>query len=517
MGENLENKISWRGKLLVITMLLSIMLTELSVLASVSPGDIYAIEVVLNKPGIEYNLLKLASTEGVRRVDYFYWSYSAYAYRSRYDSRLIVVVSEQGLKCANVRVSEDEPRVIMCIKAGNLTLKGLSEAVEKAQSSGAITWKVRKITLGEAIGYIFAKNIGGAEVKVFVGINSTKGILKIGLRIEGARKMGDELASNIRNKVEGLLRKIGIPQSKKLLNISVIRESLVRGEVTVTQERYIAIRIQIPLYEERETITAHVCNIVYKEKELNVSQLKPESLRKLGWEVRAEIKEGTIAFMARKTVGRASLTILGKGKGYEVEEMEDDEAYVLKDMLILAFRITGVDEIGDRIVAEFKQAVKSLGLDEKLVDKQYFNRVEILNIKLKPAYAVSEKDLKEALKVELEWLLKNGIIKGLSEKDIGSIISAIKLGYAGWNRRLVWFDGEWKPYSEVPGALVLRGTYSLPSELMISKPTAIEQPEKSLIDVLIKISTPLAVSVSIATAAATVSYVVAKKRVRIEE
>lgn len=61
----------------------------------------------------------------------------------------------------------------------------------------------------------------------------------------------------------------------------------------------------------------------------------------------------------------------------------------------------------------------------------------------------NEKELKNSLKYELKWLIEIGVIKGLDDEAVNEIISSAKIGYAGWNSRLVYYNGKWLPYHEV--------------------------------------------------------------------
>ena len=113
-------------------------------LACYSPADAYAVEVVLNKPGVSYNLSKLAGVECVVAVSYF-GSYAAYAYKSHYDDRLVVVVSKQGLKHANVQALGDEPVAVVSVKGLNVSLEQISNNIEKAGDERG--WRVERVPL----------------------------------------------------------------------------------------------------------------------------------------------------------------------------------------------------------------------------------------------------------------------------------------------------------------------------------------------------------------------------------
>ncbi|MEM0309141.1 MAG: hypothetical protein QXO64_09385, partial [Thermofilaceae archaeon] len=75
------------------------------VAACFSPADVYAVEVVLNKPGVEYDLSRLT---GAREIEYA--NGVGYAYRSHFDPRLIVVLSEQ-------RVNDDAKHLAVRVQA----------------------------------------------------------------------------------------------------------------------------------------------------------------------------------------------------------------------------------------------------------------------------------------------------------------------------------------------------------------------------------------------------------------
>ncbi|MEM2598005.1 MAG: hypothetical protein QXT50_05015, partial [Thermofilum sp.] len=71
-----------------LALLAALLFSAVSVLACFSQADLYAVEVVLNKPNVTYDLSKLR----VEQVEP-----GVYAYRSPVDSRLVVALSELEL------------------------------------------------------------------------------------------------------------------------------------------------------------------------------------------------------------------------------------------------------------------------------------------------------------------------------------------------------------------------------------------------------------------------------------
>ncbi|ASJ01508.1 CGP-CTERM-anchored Cys-rich protein [Thermococcus gorgonarius] len=70
-----------------------------------------------------------------------------------------------------------------------------------------------------------------------------------------------------------------------------------------------------------------------------------------------------------------------------------------------------------------------------------------------PAYSPEEVSAPEVLKAALEELLEEGIIEGLSEKDIEDISRVANWGKAGWNSHIGWYETKngtyaWIPYDE---------------------------------------------------------------------
>jgi len=69
---------------------------------------------------------------------------------------------------------------------------------------------------------------------------------------------------------------------------------------------------------------------------------------------------------------------------------------------------------------------------------------------------VNPNKIREALIYELLWLTRVGVINGLSEGDIKAIGEVAEVGNAGWNSRLVYYEGEWVPYYKVSDALLIK-------------------------------------------------------------
>ena len=99
---------------------------------------------------------------------------------------------------------------------------------------------------------------------------------------------------------------------------------------------------------------------------------------------------------------------------------------------------------------------------------------------LEPAIDTSGFDCVTALIVELDWLSKNEVIENLTERDIHGICKVAHQGTAGFNSRIVYEGGAWLTYRETGNPVQLVklddcGGFSiteLPGETASSVPTA---------------------------------------------
>ena len=70
--------------------------------------------------------------------------------------------------------------------------------------------------------------------------------------------------------------------------------------------------------------------------------------------------------------------------------------------------------------------------------------------------AVDDFDFGAAMKTELECLIDDRVIVGLTDTDVDEIASASVRGAAGYNSRIVYENGEWIPYRETGGPILMK-------------------------------------------------------------
>ena len=150
-------------------------ITGIVVSACFDPMDKYSIEVLLNKPGIKYNIVKLANLDNVVKL-----SDDIYLYRSHLSKDVVVIVSLQSLhpnggeKYIAVRI---EPRVIkerierlscrLYLTIPNMPRESVVEALDRACKLG---WKYsgNPIIRDRYVRAVMVKNVINYKVEVSI-------------------------------------------------------------------------------------------------------------------------------------------------------------------------------------------------------------------------------------------------------------------------------------------------------------------------------------------------------------
>ncbi len=196
--------------------------------------------------------------------------------------------------------------------------------------------------------------------------------------------------------------------------------------------RGLSVRIQIPTERVEVNFTEILLTI-----ESNVTPKFEEAsslLSSLGYKVLKKSKEVEL-LEAEKDDGKIRISIFGGEKSQ------------------LSVTIRG--ELNEKLKKELKSIAFAAGFGGEWENAR-IERKEIFYEDLKPVESVDNFDFKEAVRVELEWLKENGIISGLSKKDIEEISKVAKAGLSGHNSRIVWEDG-WKPYYKTRNPVLLKG------------------------------------------------------------
>jgi len=466
-------------KPVVVLLLLSILLVSGQLTpACFSPADSYAVEVVLNKPGVTYNLTRLK--ELVRELKEKGGKPAAYVYRSSLDDRLLVVVSEQEVPMEGRRSGDGEylaVRIQVPVKELGTTVHICSLTVEPSELS--------------------SKNASSAEI----GVASLERLIHVSGGIgEYEGSLGTISVSDT-----------GLVQFKPSVVFTPAEPTIVMGGFLTLASGYKVYRVAMPCiasigepcyriltlipgYDAPMQLEAGVYNVTL-HLEWNSSE-EAECLFKVDviqstphpWRTHAE-----------KTVGNAKLAV-------DVSLAGGDA--------VVTWRVEGAGGLDTLIIEELKEITESSGLNASLVDSCSFEKYYV-STGYAPAYSIGEDEVRDALRAELEWMIDNGVIAGLTRSDLEGIAASARLGYAGWNSRLVWDGNGWVTYSSVQGAVQVRCFVAPdPDFLTAATPGPPAGEEAGAEAPAPLLSWPLMlVSILIAALAAAASYIVTKKRI----
>ncbi|MEM1690919.1 MAG: hypothetical protein QXG48_03980 [Thermofilaceae archaeon] len=453
------------GKFTLAAIVIATALTLQLAVACFSPADIYAVEVVLNKPGVEYDLSKLT---GAREIEYA--NGVGYAYRSHSDPRLIVVLSEQ-------RVNDDAKHLAVRVQAPVAwrEYKTLTCSIPPPCHSN----------LRESISLPVSPREGEAEVALgTLTLNSScylrfKPVLSA--QTEGNASLIVSGSLLLKEVVEGIEYRISMPCLLSVGEGCARILALIPGYDAPMLVKPGAYEVTLTL--SWSTSTQTTLTVLRLNIECSCTPWAPLP-RELGW----ELEEGVLT----KRIGGATLRVSSSGGFCQIV-------------------IEGAADLSE-VKGELEKLFEAISLGAELIRK--CELVETVDSRLTLAEQVSEDDVKAALKAELEWLVENRVVSGLEPADTALIAAAAKLGYAGWNQRLVWYEGGWIPYSQVPGATLVRCVTGVHPEFVAgsNEYVGLSQASATKTGETFQNLAILALASIAALAAAAITYVVIKKK-----
>lgn len=392
--------------------------------ACFSPADNYAVEVVLNKPGVSYDLSRLSGASRVR-----YTGGDAYAYRSHYDERLIVLLHEQevlGGKYLGVRVQvpveAERVTIFECklpIPPSCDTVVRIGKKVQVAAGTGGATLDLGTISFDAP----------------------TPAVFKLSMRVD-----------------------------RRDVNLTVSGLLTLEGATTGAEEGGVGGRsynISMPcLFSQGEPCYRVMMLIPGYDAPLRIEEGAYRATLALNWRASGE----AVLFIEELVIGCEGRALPQPLSGWRVEGCRLVKSVGSARVAVDPKSCTCVIEVPDSAAAPPPEAEREL---RKLLSAMGVGAAELeyeaytIDAKVRPAVEVGDEEVKRALEGELKWLIENGVVEGLTREDVEAIVSAARLGRAGWNGRLVWYEGSWVSYSEVPGAKLLRCVASVESVLNV--------------------------------------------------
>ena len=123
-------------------------------------------------------------------------------------------------------------------------------------------------------------------------------------------------------------------------------------------------------------------------------------------------------------------------------------------------------ELDESIDLDVKSLLEFLNLDPIDWDNAA-RKTQSYNRYLNPIVNIEPElfDWSTAMRTELEWLIEESIISGLTEEDLQQIVSKVEIGNVGYNNRLLYWNNTWVPFDETGGLLIRLDWESIESQL----------------------------------------------------
>lgn len=442
--------------------------------ACVSAEDPYSVEVLLNKPGLSYDLSTLKRAENVVDVnpELIGVSGEVVVYKAHYHEDLVAVLYESVLYESGIETEEE----VIEQPALSPHLEPLTTLSNQKQ-----TKHEQNLTPLPYHAYNLIPEPGTENVMVTTNISVTFSrppqIVELEMEPEvEISHMEKEIVDLVSGRFTFYLAKPLQPETIYTITITYGQEEAPEGfsststtswqfrtagisgkevkEQSQEQEKqgkekmqtYLSVRLTPKVHEVTEyryKTKTQISKTVF-EPHQNFSNLTtPEELQILGW-----------------TIKQSGIGCIGDECSYSYSADYKENGSWIKINFLPPQRTRGGIEIDIETNKELNEELKNEILNEissmfylskpdfqKITDALHSIEKEEMKVP-EPVFYFNDEEAKEALKTELEWLSNTGIVKGLTGEDIQEIKNSTKIGYAGYNSRIFYEDGKWIPYTE---------------------------------------------------------------------
>ena len=416
-------------------------------LACFNPTDSFATEVLLNKPGVSYDLSGVSQAESVN------------------------VTWEEELTFEGELVSSVPDLIIDTVAEGSCSgCKEEEYQVIRSQTEWEELWDkiVADITPKPELPEIdFSEHM---LIAAFMGQQPTGGY---SIEIAAAFYYIDDIMVTVKKhyppsgsgvitvltqpyhvvKIEKSDRKVVFQQVEARSEIkTIIYRSHFDPEIAVIlsegmlypgEARYLSVSVQIPT----KSVSYTVWNVdMSLTKPVETSSLNIEPAKALGWEISGSGGDWPYYKGMKDNI---TVNIFPR----QLEEPEEMVVIISISNTTVPLAQQTREEIATFLVAIGFAADEESALENAEI-QSYSNEWQ----DLAPAIDIDpeEFDWKLAMRTELLWLRDNGVIRGLADSDIDEASFACERGTAGHNSRVVFEDSEWIPYHTTGNPVLLR-------------------------------------------------------------
>ena len=215
--------------------------------------------------------------------------------------------------------------------------------------------------------------------------------------------------------------------------------AVILREINEGDQKGFSVRLQVP---------TELVNISYPQIRIEIESQKELLLNKsliesLGYEIKGRVIEGKSK--AELIKGNISIAV------WSIKT--DGELHSGVQIIILNATLT------PELEKELASIVLSFSAGEEAWNNRKTTTQIVKSMDLVPSVNVDINvfDFSEAMKTELIWLRDNKIISGLTDADTNEIVKGARRGTAGYNSRIVYFNGSWLPYFRTGNPLLRVG------------------------------------------------------------
>lgn len=214
--------------------------------------------------------------------------------------------------------------------------------------------------------------------------------------------------------------------------------AVILREINEGDPKGFSVRLQVP---------TELVNISYPQIRIEIESQKElllnSLIESLGYEIKGRVLERKIkAELIKGNISIAVWNIKTDGKLHSGVQI-----------IILNGTLT------PELEKELASIVLSFGAGEEAWNNRKTTTQIVKSMDLVPSVNVDINvfDFSEAMKTELVWLRDNKIISGLTDADTNEIVKEAGRGTAGYNSRIVYFNGSWLPYFRTENPLLRVG------------------------------------------------------------
>ena len=232
----------------------------------------------------------------------------------------------------------------------------------------------------------------------------------------------------------------------------ILSEDCIYTEGQWDENKHLSIKIQIPTKDVHRSMPYIGIEITEK---VNATVLDIDACADLGWH--AEVS-GSGSWTTEDGEHRTMKSYLLRKDDIRINVMPADRTSL--EETVVSVTVNNATSLSESAKDEITDVLVAIGFFEPtdvMDDTAIVSDIREWNdLESAIGVAADDFDFGAAMKTELEYLIDDGVVVGLTDGDVDEIASASVRGAAGYNSRIVYEDGEWIPYRETGNPILMK-------------------------------------------------------------